>query len=276
MRTIDLAGRSALILGVANQRSLAWAIAESLGQAGCRLAFTYQGDRIKDNVVELSAKYPDSLVLPLDVTSDEQMDGVFWRLGAEFGKLDFLVHSIAFARREDLEGDFRKTTRDGWHTALDISAYSLVAVTNRAVPLMEKAGGGSIVAMTFQASQRVFPHYNVMGAAKAALEHAVRQLAFELGPMSIRVNAISAGPVNTLSARGISGFTDMLAHHREVAPMRRAVEPREVGDAALFLLSEMASGITATTLYVDTGYHVMGTPDPQGVGKRKRKTAEGS
>lgn len=271
MRTIDLSGKTALILGVANQRSLAWAIAESLGQAGARLAFTYQGDRIKDNVTTLASGFPGSLVLPLDVTSDEQMDGVFWRLGAEFGQLDYLVHSIAYARREDLEGDFRKTTRDGWHTALDISAYSLVAVTSRAVPLMEKAGGGSIVALTFQASQRVFPHYNVMGAAKAALEHAVRQLAFELGPMKIRVNSLSAGPISTLSARGISGFTDMLQHHRQVAPMRRAVEAREVGDAALFLLSEMASGITGTILYVDTGYHIMGTPDPEGIGSRKRK-----
>jgi enoyl-[acyl-carrier protein] reductase I len=277
VRTIDLSGRTALILGVASQRSLAWAIAETLGEAGARLAFTYQGERIKDTVMDLAAKFPDSLVLPCDVTSDAEMDGVFWRIGEAFGRLDILIHSIAFARREDLEGDFRKTSRDGWHMALDISAYSLVALVNRSVPLMEKAGGGSIVALTFQASQRVFPHYNVMGAAKAALEHSVRQLAFELGPLNIRVNAISAGPVSTLSARGISGFMQMLQFHREMAPLKRGVEPREVGDAALFLCSEMGSGVTGTTMYVDTGYHIMGTPDPvTAQGRRKKQPGEES
>jgi enoyl-[acyl-carrier protein] reductase I len=191
-----------------------------------------------------------------DVNSDEQMEGVFAHVGNSFGKLDILIHSIAYAKREDLEGDFRKTSRDGWRTALEISAWSLVALTNHAVPLMKE--GGSIVALSFVASQRVFPNYNVMGSAKAALEHAVRQLAFELGPMNIRVNCISAGPVPTLSARGISGFTDMTQHHRETAPLKRNIEPREVGDAALFLCSPLASGVTGTTLYVDAGYHIMG------------------
>jgi enoyl-[acyl-carrier protein] reductase I len=256
VRAIDLSGKTALVLGVANKRSLAWAIAEALGEAGCKLAFTYQGDRLQDNVVQLAAAFPDALVMACDVNSDEQVEGVFAHVGSSFGKLDILIHSIAYARREDLEGDFRKTSREGWRTALEISAWSLVALTNQAVPLMKE--GGAIVALSYIASQRVFPNYNVMGSAKAALEHAVRQLAFELGPMNIRVNCISAGPVPTLSARGISGFTDMAQHHRETAPLKRNIEPREVGDAALFLCSPLASGVTGTTLFVDAGYHIMG------------------
>jgi enoyl-[acyl-carrier protein] reductase I len=257
VRAIDLSGKAALVLGVANQRSLAWAIAESLGEAGCRLAFTYQGERLHENVTKLASKYDDALVMACDVTSDEQLDGVFSQIESTFGRLDILIHSIAFARREDLEGEFRKTTLEGWRIALDISAYSLVALSNRAAKFMEK-DGGSIVALTFQASQRVFPNYNVMGSAKAALEHAVRQLAWELGPHNVRVNAVSAGPVSTLSARGISGFTNMISHHRERAPLRRNIEPREVGDTALFLCSPLASGITGTIVYVDAGYHAMG------------------
>lgn len=260
MRTIDMTGRTALVMGVANQRSLAWAIARALGEAGCRLAFTYQGERVQQNVTKLAEDYDDALVMACDVTSDDQMDGVFARLEREFGRLDFLVHSIAFARREDLEGDFRDTTRDGWHTALDISAYSLVALGHRAARLMEKnEDGGSILALSYIAAERVFPNYNVMGSAKAALQHAVRQLAYELGQHNIRVNCISAGPVSTLSARGISGFTGMAAHHRAKAPLRRNIRQDEVGDAALFLCSELASGITGVTLYVDGGYHIMGS-----------------
>lgn len=257
MRTIDLAGKSALVVGVANQRSLAWAIAESLGDAGCRLALTYAGERLQANVEKLASKYPGSPVLPCDVTDDDQMDAVFDAFESEFGTLDYLIHSVAFARREDLEGEFRKTSREGWHTALDISAYSLVALTRRATRLMPESGGG-ILALSFVAAHRVFPNYNVMGSAKAALEHCVRQLAFELGPRSIRVNAISAGPVSTLSARGISGFTQMVTHHRERAPLGRSVDPREVGDTALFLCSDLSSGITGSVLYVDGGYHIMG------------------
>lgn len=259
MRTIDLTGKTALVAGVANQRSLAWAIAEALADAGARLILTYQGERLLKNVSELAAARPGTEIFPCDVTDDAEIDSLFERMGATTGgRLDVLVHSIAFARREDLDGAFRNTSRDGWHTALDISAYSLVALTSRATPLMESSGGGSIVSLTFQASQRVFPNYNVMGSAKAALEHATRQLAYELGPMNIRVNTISAGPVATLSARGISGFTLMAKHHEQMSPMKRNIEPREVGDAALFLCSPMASGITGTTLYVDTGYHIMG------------------
>jgi enoyl-[acyl-carrier protein] reductase I len=259
LRTIDLSGKSALILGVANQRSLAWAIGDALGEAGAKLAFTYQGERLHKNVTELAKKYPDAPVMACDVTSPEQIDGVFSQVETELGGLDIMVHSIAFARREDLEGDFLKTSRDGWRTALEISAFSLLTLTKRAVPLMEKAGGGSIVALSFMASQRVFPNYNVMGSAKSALEHSVRQLAYELGPKKIRVNTISAGPVPTLSARGISGFSGMLGHHREKAPLQRNIEPREVGDTGLFLCSDLSSGITGTTLYVDAGYHIMGT-----------------
>jgi enoyl-[acyl-carrier protein] reductase I len=259
VRTIDLSGQTALVAGVANQRSLAWAIAEALSDAGARLIVTYQGDRLQKNVAELAATRPGTQMLPCDVTNDVEIFSLFQKIGAATGgKLDILVHSIAFARREDLDGDFRNTSRDGWHTALDISAYSLLALTNRATPLMQAAGRGSIVSLSFQASQRVFPNYNVMGSAKAALEHATRQLAYELGPMNIRVNTISAGPVATLSARGISGFTHMAKHHEKMSPLKRNIEPREVGDAALFLCSPMGSGITGTTLYVDSGYHIMG------------------
>ncbi len=257
MRTIDLSGRVALVLGVANQRSLGWAIADALGQAGARLVLTYQGARFEENVRDLAEKYPDCRVMPCDVTSDVEIDALFDRIQRDCGRLDSMIHSIAFARREELEGDFRSTSREGWRIALEISAYSLVALTRRASKLLEKRGG-AIVTLSFQASQWVFPNYNVMGSAKAALEHSVRQLAYELGPSNVRVNCISAGPVNTLSARGISGFTDILTHHRKVAPLRRAIEPREVADTALFLVSPWASGITGSTIYVDTGYHVMG------------------
>jgi enoyl-[acyl-carrier protein] reductase I len=259
MTTIDLSGKTALVTGVANQRSLAWAIAEALSAAGARLMLTYQGERLQKNVAELAATKPGTPIFSCDVTNDAEIDAMFERVAeATGGTLDILVHSIAFARREDLDGDFRKTSRDGWHTALDISAYSLLALTNRATPLMQATGAGSIISLSFQASQRVFPNYNVMGSAKAALEHATRQLAYELGPMNIRVNTISAGPVATLSARGISGFTSMAKHHEKMAPLKRNIEPREVGDAALFLCSSMGSGITGTTLYVDSGYHIMG------------------
>ena len=256
MTFLDLQDKTILIFGVANQRSLAWAIAEALGDAGCRLAFTYQGDRLQKNVTTLTRKYPDAPVIACDVTSDEQIDGVFGRVRRKFGKLDILVHSIAFAPREALDGAFLDTSIEGWRTALEISAYSMINLTRHALPLMEN-DGGSIVALTYLASQRVVPNYNVMGSAKAALEHSVRQLAFELGPKNIRVNAISAGPLRTLSSRGITGFSEMAAHHREKAPLRRNVEPREVGDAALFLCSEMGSGITGEVLFVDAGYNIM-------------------
>ena len=257
MRKLDLEGKNALILGVANHRSLGWAIAEALGEAGARLAFTYQGERLQKNVSSLAEKYPGSPVWPCDVTDEGQLDALFARLGEELGGLDVLIHSVAFAPREALEGAFAATRREDWRVALDVSAYSFVDVANRAAPLMRGRGGGAMLALTFMASQRVFPHYNVMGSAKAALEHAVRQLAFELGADGIRVNAISAGPVATISARGVSGFGDMLAHHREHAPLKRNIEPREVGDAALFLCSELGSGVTGEVLHVDAGFNVM-------------------
>ena len=256
MRTIDLSGKNALILGVANQRSLAWAIAEALGEAGCRLAFTYQGERLQAKVTNLAAKYPDAPVLACDVTQSEQLDQLFSRLESEMGKLHILIHSVAFAPREELSGEFRRTSRDGWRMALEISAYSLVDLANRATPLMEQEGG-SILGLTYLASRRVVPSYNVMGSAKAALEHAIRQLAFELGPRNIRVNGISAGPISTLSARGVAGFTGILGHYREHAPLQRNIEAREVGDSALFLCSDLASGITGEILYVDAGYNIM-------------------
>jgi enoyl-[acyl-carrier protein] reductase I len=245
-------------MGVANQRSLAWAIARALGDAGCRLVLTYQGERLQKNVLSLAEKYPDAVVVPCDVTSVEQMDKLFAVLEKDVCQLSCLVHSIAFARREELEGEFRKTSREGWRVALEISAYSLIDLANRATPLLEKDGNGSILALTYLASQRAVPNYNVMGSAKAALEHCVRQLAYELGPRGIRVNAISAGPISTLSARGVSGFTGMLAHNREHAPLRRNVEPEEVGTTALFLASTMASGITGETIFVDAGYNIVG------------------
>jgi enoyl-[acyl-carrier protein] reductase I len=256
--TIDMTGKCALVMGVANQRSLAWAIAQALADAGCRLVLTYQGDRLQKNVASLADKYPSALVVPCDVTSTEQMDNLFATIEKEAGQLSSVVHSIAFARREELEGEFRKTSREGFRIALEISAWSLVDLANRATPLLEKDGNGSILALTYLASQRAVPNYNVMGSAKAALEHCVRQLAYELGPKGIRVNAISAGPISTLSARGVSGFTGMLAHNREHAPLRRNVEPEEVGKTALFLLSDMGSGITGGTIFVDCGYNIVG------------------
>ncbi len=256
MRTIDMSGRVALVLGVANHRSLAWAIAESLGAAGAQLVVTYQGERLEKNASEFIAGHPGAIALPCDVTSDESLSALFRRLESDFGRLDTLIHSIAFAQREELEGEFRKTSREGWRVALEVSAFSLVDLANRATPLMEK-NGGSMLALTYIASQRAVPNYNVMGSAKAALEHCVRQLAFELGPKNIRVNAISAGPISTLSARGVSGFTGMLQHARDRSPLRRITEPREVGDAALFLASDLASGITGEILYVDSGFHIL-------------------
>jgi enoyl-[acyl-carrier protein] reductase I len=257
MLTIDLSGTTGIVFGVANHRSLAWAIAEQLGKGGARLAFSYQGERLKEGVEKLAATIPGSIAFECDVTDDAAIERAFAQVGREFGGLNYLIHSVAFARKEDLEGAFRDTSRDGYRMALEISAYSLLPMSHFAAPLME-GRNGSIVALTYLASQRVVPNYNVMGSAKAALEHSVRQLAYELGPMGIRVNAISAGAVNTLSARGISGFTAMLGNAREKAPLQRNVTAEEVGKAGLFLLSDLGSGVTGETLHVDAGYHVMG------------------
>jgi enoyl-[acyl-carrier protein] reductase I len=252
-----LDGKHGLVLGVANKRSIAWAIAQALGAAGMRLAFTYQGDRLKENVEELASTLPGSVLYPCDVGSDTDVAAVFDGIARDFGVLDTVVHSVAYANREDLEGEFLTTSREGFRVAHDVSAYSLVAVTRAAVPLLEKSPLGSVIAMTYVGSERVVTGYNVMGVAKAALEASVRYLAGNLGPRGIRVNAISAGPVNTLAARGIRGFSLVLNHHAEVAPLRRNVELREIGDAALFLASSMGSGITGEILYVDCGYNIM-------------------
>jgi enoyl-[acyl-carrier protein] reductase I len=248
-----------LILGVANKRSIAWAIAQQLADGGARLAFTYQGERIEKTVRDLAATVDSALVTACDVRSDEDVARVFAEVGDAFdGELDLLVHSVAFAAAEDLEGRFTDTPRDRFWLALDVSAYSLVACTRAAEPLMEKAGGGSIVTMTYLGGERAVPHYNVMGVAKATLDSSVKYLAWDLGPKNIRVNAISAGPVRTLAARSIAGFPTMEAIVEERAPLRRHIDAADVAEGAAYLLSDGAKNITATTLYVDSGYHAMG------------------
>ena len=253
-----LEGKTGIIFGVANKRSIAWAIAQSLAKEGMRLAFTYQGERLKENVEELCSALPDSLILPCDVTVDGEITTVFEEVDQKFGRLDTLVHSVAFAPKEDLENDFVKTSRDGFKLAHDISSYSLVGLTRAALPLFEKSGGGSVLALTYHGAVKAVEGYNLMGVAKASLEASVRYLAANLGPMNVRVNAISAGPVNTLAARGIKGFTGMLKHHAERAPLRRNVELDEIGNAALFLVSNMSSAITGEIMYVDCGYNIIG------------------
>src|SRR5260370_15566733 len=252
-----LQNKQGIIFGVANKRSIAWATAQALHKAGARLAFTYQGDRLKDNVEALTkAEMPDSPLLSCDGTRQDEVDETFKRLATEFGGLDFLIHSIAFAPREALEGEYLKTDREAFLTALEISAYSLTQLARAAAPLM--TDGGSIVTMTFHGAEKVYQGYNVIGVAKAALESSVLYLAADLGPRNIRVNAISAGPIQTLSARGVAGLSTMLKHHAERAPLHRNVEPREVGNTALFLCSPLSSGITGETIYVDCGYNIMG------------------
>jgi enoyl-[acyl-carrier protein] reductase I len=252
---IDLSGKRGIILGVANERSIAWAIAEILAQAGARIALTYQNERLKDRVSGLADTLDGALLLECDATDDRQISDMFQQVEAEFGEISFLVHSIAFANREDLSRPFAETGREGFRLALEVSAYSLIPLVRHAAPLMKN--GGSIVTMTFDASQKVYPGYNVMGTAKAALEHEVRQLAFEYGEQNIRLNAISAGPLETLAARGIHGFRDMKKMHAEKAPMGRNITADEVAKTALFLCSGMASGITGSIIPVDAGYHIM-------------------
>jgi enoyl-[acyl-carrier protein] reductase I len=253
-----LEGKIGLVFGVANRRSIAWAIAQALAGAGARLAFTYQGERIESGVRELARTLDGSLVLPCDVTRDEELDAVFETVDGELGGLDILIHSVAFAAKEDLEGRYVDTSRANFLMALDISAYSLTAMVRRAEPLMERRGGGSVVTMTYLGGERAVPNYNVMGVAKAALDASVRYLAWDLGAKNIRVNAISAGPIRTLAARSIAGFTKMEEYHAERAPLRRNVDAGEVGQTALFLCSPMASGITGEVIHVDAGYNVVG------------------
>jgi enoyl-[acyl-carrier protein] reductase I len=252
-------GKRALVLGVANKRSIAWAIAQVLADGGAKLAFTYQGERIEKSVRDLAATVDTALVTSCDVRSDDDIARVFGEVGDAFGgELDLLVHSVAFAAAEDLEGRFTDTPRDRFWLAVDVSAYSLVACTRAAEPLMEKAGGGSVVTMTYLGGERAVPHYNVMGVAKATLDASVKYLASDLGQKNIRVNAVSAGPVRTLAARSIAGFTTMETMFEERAPLHRHVDADDVGAAAAYLLSDAAKNITATTLYVDSGYHAMG------------------
>ena len=252
----SMEGRTAVVFGVANKRSIAWAIAQQLQHAGARLAITYQNQRLEQEAKDLIAALPGSEAFRCDVSLDEQIEQLFAQLKSRYGKLHTLVHSIAFAPADELKGEFLATTREGFRIAHDVSVYSLIALARAAAPLMED--GGSILTLTYHGSTKVVPHYNVMGVAKAALEASVRYLAFDLGPRRIRVNAISAGPVKTLAARGISGFGDMLKAHAERAPLKRNVDVNEVADTAVFLASDAGAGITGEVLYVDCGYNIMG------------------
>jgi enoyl-[acyl-carrier protein] reductase I len=251
-----LQGKKGLILGIANKRSIAWGIAQSVSGQGARLAVTYQGERLKENVEELAATLEDPVILPCDVAKDEDLDALAASVKQTLGGLDFVVHAVAYALREELDGEFANTSREGYRLAQDISSYSLTALARRVVPLME--GGGSIVTLSYLGGERVVPHYNVMGVAKAALEMSVRYLAADLGPKGIRVNAISAGPIKTLAASGVHGLSKMLEYHRNHAPLRKNTEQEEVGDTALFLVSALSRGVTGEVIHVDGGFHVMG------------------
>ena len=251
---MTLTGKQGLIVGVANKRSISWAIAQAASAAGARLALTYPSARLEENVRDLAAQLEQPVIAPCDVASDEQIADLAVTLDREFGGLDFFVHGAAFAPAPELSNPFVDTSREGFRIALDVSVYSLVSLTRAVAPLMEKRGGGSILTLTFIGSQRVFPNYNVMGVAKAALEAAVRYLAADLGPRAIRVNAISAGPIKTLAAAGIGGFSKILHFVERNAPLRRGVTIHEVGNAAAFLLSDLASGITGEITYVDAGF----------------------
>ena len=254
--SFSLDGRVAVVFGVANKRSIAWSIAQALHQAGAKLAITYQNERLEQEAKDLILSLPGAEAFMCDVSKDEDITRVFNQLKDRFGKLHVLVHSVAFAPAEELKNDFINTTREGFRIAHDVSVYSLIAVSRAATPLMED--GGSIMTMTYYGAEKVVPHYNVMAVAKAALECTVRYLASDLGPKKIRVNAISAGPIKTLAARGISGLSEMLRAHAERAPLKRNVDVNEVGSTGVFLASDASSGITGETIYVDCGYNVMG------------------
>jgi enoyl-[acyl-carrier protein] reductase I len=252
-----LSGKMGIVFGVANKRSIAWAIAQAWHREGAQLAFTYQGERLRQNVEELAGAFgSDVLLVPCDVTRDEDIGQVFARIKEQWGRLHVLLHSVAFAPKEALEGQFINTDRESFRLALDVSAYSLVATARAAAPLMTE--GGSIVAMSYYGAEKVIPHYNVMGVAKAALESATRYLAYDLGPQKIRVNCLSAGPVNTLAARGVSGFAEMLRHYETHAPLKRNVLPEELSATGTFLASDGAAAITGQVIYVDCGYQIMG------------------
>jgi enoyl-[acyl-carrier protein] reductase I len=254
----EFAGKHGLIVGIASKRSIAWAIAQATARRGARLALTYQG-RFEEHVTDLTQGLePRPILLPCDVASDADIESVFAALDREFGGLDFVVHGAAFAPREALAAPFASTTREGFRVTLDISAYSLIALTRSAAPLMAKRGGGSVLTLSYLGSRRVFPNYNVMGVAKAALEATVRYLAADVGPRNIRVNAVSAGPIKTLAAAGIPGFSGILSIYRERAPLRRNIEVAEIAEAAAFLLSDAGKAISGEVLMVDGGFHVTG------------------
>jgi len=251
-----LKGKKALIFGVANDRSIAWAISQALHEEGAELAFTYAGEVFEKRVRPLAEGIGSKIILPCDVTKDEEIEKVFQTLGREWGKLDILIHAVAYAAKEDLSNPYVQTTRAGFHLALDISTYSLVVLARQAAQLMEE--GGSVLTLTYVGSERVIPNYNVMGVAKAALEASVRYLAYDLGPKKIRVNAISAGPIRTLAASGIAGFKEMLHYVGDRAPLKRNIDAEEVGRTALYLVSDLASAVTGEVLHVDAGYSIMG------------------
>ena len=252
-----LAGKTGLVFGVANKRSIAWAIAQAWAAAGAKLIFNYQGERLKENVQDLTSAFgPDVPLYPCDVASDEEISRFFDQVCQVTNRVDLMLHAIAYAPREALEGAFLNTSRDAFRVAHDISAYSLLALAREVAPLMTE--GGSIVSMTYYGAEKVFPHYNVMGVAKASLEATTRYLANDLGPRKIRVNCISAGPVQTLAARGISGFSTILKHYQERAPLKRSCDPAELGQTGVFLASDGAAAITGQVIYVDGGYQIMG------------------
>ncbi len=256
-----LSGKKALIFGVANERSIAWGIAQALHREGCELGFTFLGEALEKRVRPLAESVGSKLILPCDVAADAQIDAVYSEVAKAWGKFDVLVHAIAFAKKEDLAGDYVSTSRDGFHLAMDVSAYSLVAITRPAVPLLNP--GASIFALTYYGSEKVSPHYNVMGVAKAALEASVRYLASDLGPKGIRVNAISAGPIKTLAASGISGFKDKLKMAAANNPLRRTILQEEVGNAGLYLASHLSSAVTGEVHYVDAGANIMAESVPE-------------
>ena len=256
MYKVDLSGKTAVVFGIANQRSIAWSIAKILSDAGAKIIATYQNERVEDSVSKLTSKLDNAITVECDVSDENNVKSAFETVRGNCETLDIVVHSIAFAQRDDLGGRFIDTDREGFRVALDISAYSLVSIARNAAPLM--TNGGSMITMSFMAAERVFPGYNVMSTAKAALENEVRQIANDLGPDNIRVNAISAGPLDTLSSRVISGYRDMKKAHSDRAPMKRNITHDEVASTALYLSSNMSSGVTGEVIHVDTGYHVMG------------------
>jgi enoyl-[acyl-carrier protein] reductase I len=260
--SIDLRGKTGLVMGVTNQRSIAWSIAQPLAQAGARLAFSYQGERLAPTLEKLTRDLADPLLIECDVTDDAQLDALFARVREEFGRLDYVVHAVAYAPGETFAQPFRKVARDAWRTAMDVSAYSLVAVADRAADLMTE--GGSIVTLSYLAAERVVPHYNMMGVAKAALEASVRFLAYDLGPEGVRVNALSAGPVRTVAARSIAGFGDMYSEAGRLSMLRRNITLDEVGSMGFALLTDLSGGVTGETVYVDAGFHAIGMFLPDG------------